>query len=284
MFYIKKIILLQLFIICITANKVYAVETVVRIAFDPNLPPYQFIDEGDYVGIHIDAMNEIAKNNNFIVKYIPIDGRSNCFKALESGKVDAVLGAENGRYASSDVYYTDNLSQSYICIIASREKAGSIQNMFSIDNYSAVVEDGTVRYSYIRNMRNLKYTVVPNQIHAFELLTGESVDLLIGVKHSILYQLDKSKLDNDYVIINNYVTPIEYGIAVKKRPDDLLDKLNSGIRQLRISGEYEVIYDKWINEDKYAVRELIGKVIKIAALIFITACLLYTSPSPRDCS
>lgn len=37
-----------------------AIETILRVAVNPNLPPYQFLKEDNVVGLHVDIMNTIA--------------------------------------------------------------------------------------------------------------------------------------------------------------------------------------------------------------------------------
>lgn len=72
-----------IFIIFIFSNiKVYAVDTMLKVAFDPNMPPYQFIEEGKYVGLHVDVFNKLSDRYGFKVEYIPFNSTSKCIEAL----------------------------------------------------------------------------------------------------------------------------------------------------------------------------------------------------------
>lgn len=243
-------------------HSAYGIDTMLKVAVEPNLPPYQFVNgDGNYVGVHIDILNSIAKRNNFILEYIPIKNMSNGMEALNDGRVDMVLGA----IAKTDGSYygmsTDSISQSSICMIGRKAEADHIKNNMNSSSFTAVIEDGTISYTFLQNMRTIRYIVVSNQSRAFETLISRKADLLIGVKGSLMYQLDKRGMEEDYTIFSNYMVPIEYTILTKKGDDELINALNTGLYQLRISGEYENIHERWINESKYATKELMRRML-----------------------
>lgn len=273
---IKKVfivIIIITFIIILFNLKVYSIDTILRVAFDPNMPPYQFIENDQYLGVHIDILNKIAQKNNFIIEYIPIENISKCMEALENGEVDIVLGImlnNNTKYKSE---LTENISLSSICMIVHNNKIENMQN--GISSFVTTFENNTISYSFTRNIRNLRAIVVSNQVRAFNLLISGKADALIGIKDSIIYQLEKADIGDEYTIVKNFMVPIEYVMAVKPGDVDLQKKINKGLQQLRISGEYEDIYTKWINEDKYVIRKIIQKVIYVALMLSIIVVAIF---------
>ncbi len=263
----------KIIIICMIAlatflffyNKVFAVDTILKVAFDPNSPPYQFLENGESAGVHIDIMNKIAEKYNYIIEYVPIENPSKCIEAMENGEVDIVLGVINNNLTDYKVELTENMSQSSICMIVRNDKIEAIKNNKS--RFLTTFEDETISYSFAHNMGNLKSIVVSNQVRVFDSLVSEKADIAVGVKNSLLYQLEKANLEDEYTIVNNYMVPIEYAMAVKAGDKELKTKLNNGLQQLRINGEYERIYEKWINEGKYAVRAITSKILSIVAII-----------------
>ncbi len=241
----------------------HAIDTILRVAYEPNLPPYQFLEKDFHAGIHIDVLNSIAKNNKFIMEYIPMKTTTECIDALSEGKVDIVLGINPNWNYKYNYLLTENISESYICVVAPNEKLGNLSHSLGINSITASLEDGSIRYSYIQNMRNLKYIVSSNQVNNFNVFIMNKSDILIGVKHSIMYQLEKAKLSDKYTIINNYISSIEYSMAVRQGNEELLKKLNEGILKLRVDGEYDDIYNKWINEEKYEVNKILKKIFLI---------------------
>jgi polar amino acid transport system substrate-binding protein len=260
-----KIIIFALAIMLFSHIEVNAIDTVLKVAVNPNLPPYQFIDNTKLVGMHIDIMNELAVRYGFIIEYINIEDTSKCLEALEKGEVNIVLGVminDNVKYKAG---LTENISHSTICMITNNSKIESMQN--KINKLTTTYEDNTVSYSFIHNMKNLKTIVVSDQKRAFNMLASKKAEALIGVKDSILYQMEKANLEDEYTILNNYMGSIEYVMAVNSGDVNLQKKINNGLQQLRISGKYEEIHDKWVNEDKYIIRKLIEKIIYFAVII-----------------
>ena len=268
----KTSIIVIILMFLFSKQEINAVDTIVRVAFEYGLPPYQFIENGQSLGVHIDILNNIAQKNNFTIEYVPMKSEIECYNALEVNSVDLVLGVvknEKFRYQS-----TDSISQSSIIMISNKDKANTIRNNKN-KLIKTVFENDTISYSYIQKIKNMRYRIVSNQSRAFNVLTSGDADVLIGVKSSIIYQLQKANLEDEYTIINNYMVPIEYTILTKKGDSDFLRKLNSDLQQLRISGEYVKIHDKWVNEENYLMKEIINYVIALI-IIFILIFLFIT--------
>lgn len=261
---VTKFLIIAIIIKLFLSIKVEAIDSIIRVAFEPNLPPYQYEENEQYKGVHIDILNNIADKNNFIIQYVPMNSSNACLEALSNGEADMVLGAiKNHEFEEQS---TDSISQSSIIMIANNEYANLIKSKKNIGTIKTVFENETVSYSYIQKMKNLRYIVVSNQLRAFDILTSGEANVLIGVKNSILYQLDKADLEEKYTIVNNYMVPIEYCIITKKGDKDLLDLLNSELQRIRISGDYIKIHEKWINEEKYVIREFLDTIAAIAAI------------------
>lgn len=252
----------------------YSVETILKVAVEPNLPPYQFTENGEYIGVHIDLLNSIAKKYNFIIEYVPVKNSIEAAESLTNGEVDIVLGIINNSSLKFKKEATDSISQSSIFMITLDEKVDDLRNNMNTGKLTAVLQNDTIGYSYISEMNYLRYTVVSNQVRAFNLLKEKKADVLVGVKNSILYQLEKSNLEEDYTIVSNYMVPIEYTMITKPGDKELLNKLNNGLKELRISGEYEKIHDKWINEGKYIIKETIKRISFLAFIIFVTVAVI----------
>lgn len=272
---IRVISILILLVKLFSSVKAYAIETMLKVAFEPNLPPYQFEESGKYMGVHLDILNSIAAKNNFIIEYIPMKNDIECMKALADKEVDIVLGAINSKNLELKAQATDSISQSSIIMIALDKIANDIKYRANRNSITAVLENETVSYSYIQKMGNLRYIVVSNQLRAFDILRSKEADVLVGVKNSILYQLEKSNMEDDYTIVNNYMVPIEYTMVTKSGDTELLKKLNNELQRLRISGEYEKIYEKWINEENYAVKEILNIVFIIAFILIFISSLIF---------
>lgn len=228
-------------------SKAYAIETILNVAFDPNCPPYQFIEDGVVKGLHIDVLNKIAEMNDYTIQYVPINGTVKCLEALNEGEIDIVLGIINNSNSEYSSQFTDAISQTSLCMIAHEDNVKKINNKI-YTKVNAVFENDTISYYDIYNSSELSYVIVNSQVEVLDALLSKTVNVSIGIKDSMLFQLRNLNLEDEYVIIRNYLNPIEYTMAVKHGDKVLMNNLNTSLKRIRINGEYESIYRKWIND------------------------------------
>ena len=263
--------IIVMFFLLLSYSKVNAVDTVIKVAFQPDLPPYQFIEKGQAAGLHIDILNDIAGRNNFIIEYIPMGTTTQCMKALEEDKVDIVLGVMSKNASEYRAKLIEGISQCSVCMIATNEKAEKIRNNIGSEYLAVVFENNTIDYLYSRNMKNLRSIVVSNQVRAFDILLSEEVDAMIGIKNSLAYQINKAGLEDKYTIVNNFMGSIEYSIAVRLADKELERTLNEEFQRLRLSGRYEALYKKWIEENDNVISETAVKIIKLVGVALVAA-------------
>lgn len=270
-------ILFMLMISLTFANnmKAEAAITNITVAVQPNNPPYQFMEDGRFKGLHIDLLNHIAEKNNFNISYVYVDTLTKGFESLESGDVDMILGTIENANRKSNIKYSNSISMSSVIMAAGNETAQKIEDNIKNVYLTTTFEINTIDYSMITNMTNLNYIVVSNQERAFNNLINNNVDTFIGDKNSFMYLRNKAYLENKYKIVNNYISTLDYTLATLNINKDLLHKINDAIYQLKITGEYEEIYRRWINEDDFIIRDTIKKFIKyLSAAIMIVASII----------
>jgi putative glutamine transport system substrate-binding protein len=57
-----------------------------------------------------------------------------------------------------------------------------------------------------------------------------------------------TKQDPNYEVVGGTFTDEPYGIAIKKGESGLVALVNETLKELKSSGEYDKIYEKWIGE------------------------------------
>ena len=100
-----------------------ALNRYLRVGFNANLPPYQFIDaDGASAGMHIDMLEAIGGNRSYDFEFIPYQTNRACFEALERGEIDLILGviADSIKHDQA-VLYTDALTSSQLCMIVDND-------------------------------------------------------------------------------------------------------------------------------------------------------------------
>lgn len=231
--------------------KALALDTVLRVAVNPNLPPFQMCQtDGQLTGLHIDLMKSIAQRNNYLLEYIICDTDSACEQALKNGEADLILGVVMPASSAQGDQLTAELSRSSLCMIAPKYKAKALMPDKALDGHRAVFEKGTIGYSFMSSLGNLSYHVAADQMRVFEeLYLGES-DVAVAVKSSVVFLLYEAGISDDFTILRNYMVPVSYAVKVAPGNKQLREELDSGIEYLRVSGEYNRMFDKWTFAEK----------------------------------
>ncbi|MBD2867142.1 ABC transporter substrate-binding protein [Paenibacillus arenilitoris] len=116
--------------------------------------------------------------------------------------------------------------------IAKGTKVLAVKGSTSVDNIIEAAPDATV----------LEFD---NYQDAFSALKAGQGDVLT-TDNAILYGMMAQ--DPGYEVVGEPFTDEPYGIAIKKGETALVDAVNAALAELKESGEYDAIYERWIGE------------------------------------
>lgn len=247
---------------------------ILDVAVDPSLPPFQFDNDGELAGLNTDVLNLIASNNDIKINYIPMNKEISIHKLL-NGEIDLILGVRYDAALAEKIDYTESIVQSVVCMLAKSEIHKDIQANLNDSSYLASVENNSVELNFLRNLRRINYNVAFNQEDAFELLLIDRADFLLGVKDTVEYLLNKYDLTEEYKIVDSYMTPVEYLIAVKPENQKLINTINYGLSGLKLSGEYENLYYKWLEDGQANAARRLKQVIRISVIGAVMVCIVF---------
>ena len=249
---IKKTIIILFISIILSANFPWAeaARTSIKVAVNHNFPPFQYLnDSGEIIGLHIDIMNEIAKNENLIVEYIAFNETHKSIEALENGIVDCVLGIVSNNYKNSILARTNDISSANMCMLTGNENINRILHPEQdLRKYSIAFELNTISFSQLSHLNTGNNLVMGNQKQIYEALTNKKVEAIIGVKESLIYMLQEDGISDDFTIVRNYISSVSYSILTRRNDRVLYNSINRGIGKILASGEYEQLLDKWITD------------------------------------
>jgi len=248
-----------------------------RVAFSAYLPPYHFIDEnGEYAGLHIDILNWIAKKKKMDLAYLAYETDGECLRALRNGEADIMLGYKTGDSAAGDLQYTAEMTSSYLCLAAPNDVAAQLINTNDYNFLSAVIEYGLAASSSLARLGIRSYLAKGNQMQVLEELIDGKADLALAVHDSSRYILKNMNLQNRYSIVRKYISPVSHAMLLRNEDWDLFNALDSGLTELRATGQYDVIYRKWIPENEAELAQHMNEKITRIILIFISIiCLIF---------
>lgn len=224
------------------------------IGTDVTFPPFEFANkQNQYVGIDIDLMNAIAKQEGFKVTIKPL-GFNAAVQALEAGQIDGVIAGmsitpeRQAKFAMSDPYYESGT-------VMAVAKDSKISGLAGLRGKRVAVKTGTASADYA-NSQKKKYgfTVVTfddsNNMYQ-DVTTGNSAACFED-KPVMQYGIASGmKLK----IVGKTTMKANYGIAIKKTEPALQKKVNAGLKALKANGKYDKIISKYLGNGSEAAQK-----------------------------
>ncbi|ALA52061.1 transporter substrate-binding domain-containing protein [Shouchella clausii] len=221
---------------------------VVGVKFDTRLFGLKDPGTGEVEGFDIDIAKEIAKEllgdeNKIELKEVTSKTR---IPLLDNGQIDAIIATmtiteERKKEVNfSDVYF--EAGQSLLV-----EKGSDIQGIDDIGAGTKVlaVKGATSGQNLLEQAPDAEVIELENYQEAFLALQSGQGDALT-TDNSILYGMAEE--NSDYEVVGGTFTDEPYGIAVRKGDDEFTEKINEILADLKASGRYDEIYEKWIGE------------------------------------
>jgi polar amino acid transport system substrate-binding protein len=234
--------------LCMTAPASAAGEHYV-IATDTTFAPFEFQDaQGNLVGIDMDLMREIAKDQGFTVDIKPLgfDAALQAVQANQAAGVIAGMSITDERkkvFDFSDPYFESGVQMAVL------KTNDDIKSYADLRGKRVAVKNGTEGAQFAASIKD-KYgfdivSFADSSSMFDEVRTGNSVAVF-----------------EDYPVLNygiqqgngfKTVTPKEsgssYGFAVNKGQNaELLAKFNAGLKNLKSSGRYDQIIETYLGK------------------------------------
>jgi polar amino acid transport system substrate-binding protein len=223
------------------------------IASDASWPPMESVDSNkNIVGFDIDLINAIAKDQKFEIE-IKNTAWDGIFAGLEGGAYDAILSSvtitdeRKKTYDFSEPYFDANQA------IVVRADDGSIKSEQDLAGKTVGAQIGTTGAIYIGDKvtdATLKQYDTPDL--AMMDLLNENIDaVVVDTPVAANYALQAEQFKGKLTMAAQMVTDERYGLTVQKGdPKKLLPLFNAGLKNIKASGEYDKIYQKWIGGTK----------------------------------
>jgi polar amino acid transport system substrate-binding protein len=217
------------------------------IATDVTFAPFEFQDKnGDFVGIDMDLLKAIAEDQGFKYEVRPL-GFNAAVQALEAKQVDAVIAGmsitdeRKLKFDFSDPYFDSGV------IMAVDKDNDKVSSYKDLKGERVAVKTGTEGAAFAQSIQDkygFKVVTFDDSANMYEdVKTGNSIAcfddypvLAYGVKQG-----------NGLKIVTDKEAGSSYGFAVAKGENaELLQMFNDGLANLKASGEYQKIMDKYL--------------------------------------
>ena len=222
-----------------------------RIATDKGFSPFEFQDsEGNIVGIDMDILKAVAEDQGFTydLQYIGWDA---AIAACQAGQADAMIAGASitdERKASgwifSDGYYDATQGMAVA-------KDSTISSFEDLKGQKVAVKNGTMSNTYAESIKDqygfevVTFTTSPDM---YQAVTGGQVVACFDDTPILKYNIKVGELDMKY-IDGTENEPAQYGFAIfDSSKQELVDKFNAGLKNIKENGKYEEIINKYLGE------------------------------------
>ncbi|UVI32716.1 transporter substrate-binding domain-containing protein [Paenibacillus spongiae] len=221
---------------------------VAGVKFDTKLFGLKDPGTGEVEGFDVDIAKAIAKKllgdeSKLELKEVTSKTR---VPMLNNGEIDVIIATmtitedRKKEVDFSDVYF--KAGQSILV-----KKGSPIRSIDDVTKDTKVI--GVKGATSIKNIEEkvsgLKVQQYENYQEAFTALRAGKGEVLT-TDNSILYGMMKQ--DPNYEVVGSTFTDEPYGIAIKKGEAGLVKLVNETLEEIKASGEYDKIYEKWIGE------------------------------------
>lgn len=212
---------------------------------DINYPPYSFLDpSGKPAGYNVELAKAVGEAMGYDVE-IQLGEWSQVRADLESGKINAISGMFFSKERDKVVDFTIKHSITNGDIFTNQ--SSRISSVDALKGKKVAVQKGDIVAEYLESLDiGIQLIEVQTVNEALRLVEEGKYDYAGLMKLPGLYGIKENNLKNVHAEDLNLI-PNDYCMAVKEGNNTLLLTLNGGLKILKETGEYEKIYDRWLN-------------------------------------
>ena len=219
------------------------------IASDSSFAPFVFQNSSNqYTGIDMDLIKAIAKDQGFEIE-ITNPGFDAAINAVQSGQADGMIAgmsvtdARKETFDFSDSYYTANT-------ILGVKETSTISSYEDLNGKTVGVKNGTASQTFLTENQSkygYKIKTFADGSSMYDSLNTGAVDAVMDDEPVLKYSISQGQKLKTPI----EGTPIgETAFAVKKGSNpELIEMFNNGLANLKASGEFQKILDKYLATD-----------------------------------
>jgi len=220
-------------------------------ATDATYPPFEFEKDGKYVGIDIDLIHAIAKEEGFEVEVKPMDFKG-IIPGITSKQLDgAIAGISITEERKQVVDFSEPYYQAGLSLVV-RADNETIKSPEDLKGKIIAIKKGTTGAKFADELGK-KYGATVKYFDdtpsMFQEVVNGNADATLEDYPVIAYKIAVDT-NTKLKIVGDRLNGDHYGIAVAKGNKELLDKINSGLKKLKENGKYDEIVKTYLGDQK----------------------------------
>lgn len=214
---------------------------------DNSFAPFEFLDENSntYIGVDMDLLAAIAKDQN-ITYEMHNEGFDAAMGAVQSGQADAMIA---GMTIKPDREETFDFSEGYFndgqCLVVSNKS--DVAKFEDLKGKTVAVKASTAGHDYAESIKEqYGFTTVTYEgsNEMYQAVINGVNDACFEDFSVVSYAIKNASLE--LKVVSDVINAAPYGFAVKKGTNaDLIKAFNTGLANIKASGEYENILSKY---------------------------------------
>jgi lysine-arginine-ornithine-binding protein len=216
-----------------------------RIGTDATYPPFESAEGEQFSGFDIDLANAIARELGVKARFInsSFDG---IFPALQNGTFDAVMSSVTiTPERSASMLFTDPYYDSGQ-LIAVRKETQSINVPDDLKGKTVGVQINTTAQYDLEKREGVSVAKYNTIDLALLDLQNNRIDAVVSDAPVLKYMIFKSF--RELKTVGRRFTDEKFGIAVAQGNEDLVREINTALKKIKETGEYDQIHQKWFGE------------------------------------
>lgn len=215
---------------------------------DTSFVPFEFEQDGEYVGFDIDIINTIAEEVGFEVD-LQTTNFDGMIPGLQTGTFDiAIAGMTITEERAQSVDFTNPYYKSglRIAVAADNDEVTGLEDLAGL---TIATRLGSTSAAYIEeNIEGATPNMYEQLDQAYLSVQGGGSDAVLYDAPNVEYYILTSG-EGRLKIVGDLLEAQDYGIAVSKGNEDLVAAMNEALAGMIEDGTYSEIYEEWFGSE-----------------------------------
>lgn len=222
----------------------------ITVAVVQDYPPFEYKVDEELTGFDVELVEAVAAEAGLTVNWniMKFDG---IIPALQANQVDAAVSAIGIRDDRLEVVdFSDPYFESGLSLITLNDS--DINEEADLDGKTIVAKQGTASLDLANELAeqyNIEVTTLQDDATMYMEVENGNADAVINDYPSIAYKINQDGDDSNFRLVGDMYPSEDYGIAISKGSEGLVDKLNEGLQAIRDSGEFDEIFNTYFSEE-----------------------------------
>ena len=224
-------------------------EGTLTVATSPDYPPFENLEDGEYVGLDIEIAKAVAEKLGLECEFVTLQFDGIITAIAAGGQADVAISgftvdAERAEQIDfTDSYYVDDLA------IAAMEGSGvtsdTADDALNQDGVVIAVQSGTTGETYCQeNYPNATVSAYGNSTDAFAAMQAGQADY-VCTNLAVVESMLESAYD-DAEIVLSIATGEEYAMVVSQDNPELTEAINEALAELEEDGTIDALLQEYM--------------------------------------